>query len=163
MKPVRTDIRTDKILIRGGLVLTMLAEEEPEVGDVFIAGDRILAVAPGPPPFRAEEASTVIEANDCLVMPGLINAHTHTPMTLTRSTSDGIGFPSPGGPASFPRGKDWRGQLTSDDLGGSSRLAIAEMIRSGTTTFVDMFHDMGRVAEAVVDTGIRAALGSEFI
>src|SRR5450432_162274 len=163
--------RADKILIRGGLVWTMLADEEPREGDVFIAGDRIVAlaltgspaVAPTPAPFRAEEASTVVDATGCLVMPGLINAHTHTPMTLMRSTSDSVGFPRPGGPASFPRGKDWRGQLTPEDFEWSSRLAIAEMIRSGTTTFVDMYRDMGRVAQAVVETGMRAALGSEII
>ena len=141
----------------------MLPNAEPRVSDIFIEGDRILAVDPDVPPFGSREATQVVDARGCLVMPGLINAHTHTPMTLTRSTADDAGFPRPGDAPTFPPGKDWRGRLTAEDHYWSSRLAIAEMIRGGTTTFVDMYHDMDRVAQAVADTGIRAALGSEIV
>jgi 5-methylthioadenosine/S-adenosylhomocysteine deaminase len=153
----------NRILIQGGVVLSMVADEEPRRSDVFIQGNRIIAVGPSVPPFRLEDATTVIDARDCLLMPGLINAHTHTPMTLTRSTSDDAGPPSADGTLAFPMGKDWRGHLTPEDHYWSSRLAIAEMIRSGTTTFVDMYRDMDQVARAVIDTGVRGALGSEIL
>jgi 5-methylthioadenosine/S-adenosylhomocysteine deaminase len=168
MAPIDGSMRADardrsRILIQGGVVLSMAADEEPRRSDVFIQGDRIVAVGPAVPPFRLEEATTVIDARDCLLMPGLINTHTHTPMTLTRSTSDDAGPPSADRTSIFPIGKDWRGHLSPEDHYWSSRLAIAEMIRSGTTTFVDMYSDMDQVAQAVIDTGIRAALGSEIL
>jgi 5-methylthioadenosine/S-adenosylhomocysteine deaminase len=103
----------------------------------------------------------VIDARGCVVMPGLINAHTHTPLTMMRSTSDDVGPPTQARIATMPAGQDWRGRLTAEEQGWASRLAIAEMIHSGTTTFVDTCPEMDGVAQAVVDTGMRAALGSE--
>jgi 5-methylthioadenosine/S-adenosylhomocysteine deaminase len=153
----------DKVLIEGGLVLTLAAADEPRQADVYIVGDRIAAIGEAGAAFPASEATTRIDAAGCLVMPGLINAHTHTPMTLMRSTSDDVGFPSRNRPATFPPNQDWRSRMTPDDHYWSTRLAIAEMIRSGTTMFVDMYHDMDRVAQAVIDTGLRAALGWEIL
>lgn len=138
----------------------MLAGDEPLLRDVFIEGNRIVAVA-DEGPFTKDQASTVINAQGCLVMPGLINAHTHTPFTYYRSTSDNISAPSKDRPPSFPSGQDWRESLTPEDHHWASYLAIAEMIRSGTTAFVDMYHNMDQVAKAVVASGMRAALGWE--
>jgi 5-methylthioadenosine/S-adenosylhomocysteine deaminase len=143
-------------------VLSMVAGEPARRADVFIEGGRIVGVGPAREPFSIDEAS-VIEASGCVVMPGLINAHTHTPMTVARGTMEGAGFPGPDSKPSMPPGQDWRGRLTADDHEVAARLAIAEMIRSGTTTFVDMYRDMDRVARAVVDSGMRAALGWEII
>jgi 5-methylthioadenosine/S-adenosylhomocysteine deaminase len=140
----------------------MVAGDPARQADVFIAGRHIVAVGPDREPFTTDGA-TVIEASGCVVMPGLINAHTHTPMTLARGTMEGAGFPGPASRSSMPPGQDWRGRLTADDHEVAARLAIAEMIRSGTTTFVDMYRDMDRVARAVVDSGMRAALGWEII
>ncbi len=151
-----------KILIHGGIVLSMVEGDEPRVRDVFIEGNRIVAVG-NEGPYTAEQASTVINAHGCVVMPGLINAHTHTPFTYYRSTSDNLRAPSKDRPPSFPPGQNWRENLTPQDHYWASYLAIAEMIRSGTTSFVDMYHDMDQVAEAVVDSGMRAALGWEIM
>jgi 5-methylthioadenosine/S-adenosylhomocysteine deaminase len=154
-------MHSNKIIIRGGVVWSMVSADEPRTADVFIDGSRIVAVGLDAQPFTQTDDPTVIDATGCVVMPGLINAHTHTPMTLMRSTLDGVGFPSPDAPSTMPRGQDWRGRLSPDDHYWASRLAIAEMIRSGTTTFVDMYRDMDQVARAVVETGMRAALGWE--
>jgi 5-methylthioadenosine/S-adenosylhomocysteine deaminase len=145
------------ILIEGGLVLTMAPNEPPRRADVLVERDRIAAV--GAP--AADEGVTVIDARGCLVMPGLVNAHTHSPLTLMRSTSDDLGAPGPSRISSMPRGQDWRGRLSPEEHQCATRLAIAEMIRSGTTTFVDMFEGMDQVARAVIDMGVRAALGWE--
>ena len=152
---------SDRIIVQGGIVLSMAEAEPPRVADVLIEGQRIRLVGPEIRSAATERPATIIDAAGCVVMPGLINAHTHTPMTLARGTMEGAGFPGPGAAPTMPPGQDWRGRMTADDHEGAARLAIAEMIRSGTTTFVDMYHDMDRVARAVVETGIRGALGWE--
>ena len=93
----------------------MVPNDEPRVLDILIEDDRIAAVSPVGTSSRTNESTIMIDAGSCVVMPGLINAHTHTPMTLTRSTSDDAGYPRAGDPAAFPRGKDWRGHLNPDD------------------------------------------------
>jgi 5-methylthioadenosine/S-adenosylhomocysteine deaminase len=150
----------NRIAIEGGIVLDMVAA--PRVADVLIEGDRISAVnadkQPGVP-----APGLVIDARGCVVMPGLINAHTHTPLTLMRSTSDDVGPPTAARISTMPAGQDWRGRLTPDEQTWATRLAIAEMIHGGTTTFVDTCPEMEGAAQAVIDTGLRAALGSEII
>lgn len=155
-----------RLVIRGGIVLSMARGAPAQRADVTIEGTRIVAVTPAQPgpadaALPTDHGATVIDAAGCLVMPGLVNAHTHTPMTIMRGTMEGGGFPGPGTPPTMPPERDWRGRLTADDHAWSSRLAIAEMIRTGTTTFVDMYRDMDVVARAVVETGVRAALGWE--
>lgn len=149
----------ERILIQGGIMCSMVDGEEPEEGNLYIHGDRLIAGRGHGTPFLEHEADHVIDARGCIVMPGLINAHTHTPMTFMRSTMDGLGFPGPDSPSAFPPGQDWRSHMTDDDAALSTRLAQAEMIRSGTTTFIDMYRRMEIVADAVVESGLRAALG----
>jgi 5-methylthioadenosine/S-adenosylhomocysteine deaminase len=155
----------NRIVIRNGILISMVLGDEPRLADLYIQDDQIAAILPETEtaPFPAETADTQIDARGCVVMPGLINAHTHTPMTLMRSTSDDVGYPSADRPVTLPPDQDWRKSLTADDHYWSSRLAIAEMIRTGTTTFVDMYHDMDRVAQAVIDSGVRGALGWEIL
>lgn len=153
--------KTSRIVIRGGILLTMSPGDPPHRGDIYIQDDRIMSIGDGQPPFSAHEADMVIEAEGCVVMPGLINSHTHTPMTIMRSTADDLGPPHPNRPPTLPPDQDWRNNLTPEDHYWSSYLAIAEMIRSGTTAFIDMYFNMDRVAQAVTESGIRAGLGWE--
>jgi 5-methylthioadenosine/S-adenosylhomocysteine deaminase len=154
----------NKIIIQGGIILTMVEGDYPRKSDIYIDGTHIVAVGDEEgEPFIADESTTLIDAKGCAIMPGLINTHTHTPMTMMRSTSDDVGYPSPDRPPTLPPDQDWRSDLTPEDHYWSTRLAIAEMIRTGTTTFVDMYHDMDRVAQAVVETGIRGVLGWEIL
>jgi len=154
---------TKPMLIRGGILLSMLDEEVPYDGDLLIEGDRITRIGDRGHFTNLPDGMDEIDATGCVVMPGLINTHTHTPMTIMRSTSDNLGGPSPDRKPSIPPDQDWRRDLTPEDIYRSSFLAIAEMIRTGTTTFVDMYHDMDQVARAVIESGIRAALGWEII
>ncbi|QRN86645.1 amidohydrolase [Clostridia bacterium] len=137
------------ILIKGGQILTM-ENEEIQFGDIGIIDDTISFIGSD----SSFVADKVIDANDCIVMPGLINAHTHSAMTLLRNYADDLPF------------WDWlegsilpiEEKLTGEDIYLGSRLAIAEMIRSGITTFGDMYMFMDEVAKAVSESGIRANL-----
>lgn len=138
-----------KILIKGGQILTM-EKEAIQFGNIGIIDDKIHFIGSE----EAFVADKVIDAKDCIVMPGLINAHTHSAMTLLRNYADDLPF------------WDWlegsimpiEDKLTGEDIYLGARLAIAEMIRSGITTFADMYMFMDQVAKAVSETGIRANL-----
>ena len=136
-------------LIKGGHVLTM-EEERIITADIGIIDDHIAFIGKDDL-FMADR---IIQAHDCVVMPGLINAHTHSAMTLLRNYADDLLF------------WDWlegtilpiEENLTAEDVYLGSKLAIAEMIRAGITTFADMYMFMDEVAKAVQETGIRANL-----
>ncbi|MEW9032793.1 MAG: amidohydrolase [Planifilum fimeticola] len=139
-----------RLLIRGALILTMKENDEPFSGDILVERDRIAAVVP-----RWEgRADEVIDASGMVAMPGLINAHNHTPMTLMRAFCDDL------------RLMDWlekkmlpvEARMNEEDIYWGAMLAMAEMIRSGTTAYADMYIHMDHVARAVIDSGMRASL-----
>ena len=101
----------------------------------------------------------MIDGTNQLVMPGLINTHTHAAMTLLRSYADDLPL------MEWLETKIWpmEDRLTGDDIYWGTMLAITEMIKSGTTTFTDMYFHMDRVAEAVEESGIRAVLSRGMI
>ncbi|WP_338826291.1 5-methylthioadenosine/S-adenosylhomocysteine deaminase [Moorella thermoacetica] len=100
------------------------------------------------------QADTVIEAGDMVALPGLVNAHTHAAMTLLRSYADDLPLKQWLEEKIWPR----EDRLEREDIYWGSKLALLEMIRSGTTTFADMYFHMDAVAEAVVEAGLRASL-----
>lgn len=139
------------IIIKNAYVLTM----DPDLGDiengvVVIENGLIKEVGRS----TGSTADKVIDAGGCVVMPGLINTHCHAGMTLFRGYADDMHL------------KEWledriwpaEAKLTEDDIYIGSLLACLEMIRSGTTSFADMYIHMDRVAQAVKESGIRAAL-----
>ncbi|WP_423996091.1 amidohydrolase [Halorubrum trapanicum] len=105
----------------------------------------------GTPPNGAE----TLDASGSLVIPGLVNAHTHVAMTLLRGYADD----KPLDP--WLREDIWpaEAELTPDDVEAGAELGAVEMIRSGTTAFADMYFAMDRVAHAVDRAGLRARLG----
>ncbi len=147
-----------KILIKGGLVLLYRSPGwKYEKADVLIRDDRIETIAPEIPP----EGCRVIDAAGKLTMPGLINAHTHVYMTLTRNLADDLAF------------FDWLGKvqkmeedMTEEDIYWGTLLGIIEMIRSGTTCFVDMniksakepAGPLSAASGAVRESGFRAVI-----
>ena len=93
----------------------------------------------------------IIEADNHLVMPGLINAHTHAAMTLLRSYADDLEL------MTWLHDEIWPAEdkMDAEDIYWGTMLAIAEMIKGGTTTFADMYGPfMDKVAEAVTSSGI---------
>ena len=133
-------------VIRGGHVL--LPDMRLVRGDILVENGVIACVGVN---CRARD---VVDADGCIVMPGFVNTHTHTPMTLFRGRCEGLGF------------GEWfeciwraEAEITPSDVYLGSLLACVEMIRSGITTFADVYIHMDRVALAVEESGLRSVLG----
>ena len=136
------------ILIRN--ILAVLPEGE-RVVDVCISGDRIASVDCVPQGFVPDRT---IDGSGRLLIPGLVNAHSHAYMTVFRNCADDLTFSD----WLFGRISPMEDQLTGEDCYWSSKLACAEMLLTGTTTYYDMGIFMEDAARAAVDTGIRAVL-----
>ncbi|WP_339242125.1 amidohydrolase [Paenibacillus sp. FSL R5-0517] len=139
------------ILIQQATILTMKDADAPFTGDIRVEGDRITQIADHILPQPQDE---IIDGRHKIAMPGLINAHQHTPMSLLRGFSDDLKL------------MDWlerkmlpaEARMNPEDIYWGAKLSIAEMIRSGTTAFADMYIHMNEIAEVVKRTGIRASL-----
>ncbi len=96
----------------------------------------------------------IIDAKGKMALPGLINTHTHAGMTLLRGYADDMPLQE------WLENKIWpfEKKLTAEDIYWGSRLAIIEMLLSGTTVFTDMYFHLDRVAKLVEESGIRAVL-----
>ena len=124
-----------------------------EPGAVAISADKIVAVGPDKEIQYAYDAAHVIDCNGKIVMPGLINAHTHVPMTLLRGLADDLrldvwllGYMMP----------VERQFVSPEFVTLGTKLAAAEMIRSGVTCFADMYYFENEVAKASEAAGMRA-------
>lgn len=100
-----------------------------------------------------------LDATDSLIIPGLVNAHTHVAMTLLRGYADDKPLDT------WLREDIWpvEAELTAEDVRAGARLGMAEMIRSGTTGFADMYFQMPAVGDVVEASGMRARLGHGII
>src|SRR5690554_23892 len=101
----------------------------------------------------------VIDGKGKIALPGLINTHTHSAMTLLRGYADDLPLQE------WLETKIWpfEAGLSREDIYWGSKLAILEMIRTGTTTFLDMYFQMEMVAKAVDESGIRSVLSEGLI
>ena len=142
------------ILIKNANVL--LADGKVKIADIAIKDSEILAVENIPETFKAEK---VIDGTDKLATAGFVNAHTHVSMTLLRSYADDMKL------MDWLENKIWpiEAKMKKEDIYWGAMLGIAEMIKSGTTTFADMYGDMDQVAQACIDTDIRAVLSRGII
>jgi 5-methylthioadenosine/S-adenosylhomocysteine deaminase len=139
------------LLLTNAVVLTMDARftiHRP--GAVAVTGDSIVAVGAAAAEYRAAET---VDCQGRVVMPGLVNAHTHAPMTLLRGLADDLrldvwlmGYVMP----------VERAFVSPDFVRLGTRLACAEMIRSGITCFADMYYFEDVIAEATAAAGLRA-------
>jgi 5-methylthioadenosine/S-adenosylhomocysteine deaminase len=124
-----------------------------ERGDVLVDRDAgtIAAVGEG----AGEDADETLDATDGLVIPGLVNAHAHVAMTLLRGYADDKPLDA------WLREDVWpvEAELQPADVAAGARLAAAELIRSGTTAFADMYFEMDALAEVIEEVGLRARLG----
>lgn len=141
-----------KTLIRNGTILTM-DSPQPGIlrGDVGIDGSIIAFVGECPASFVPERS---IDANDCIVMPGLVNAHTHLAMSLMRHYADDLPFWN----WLFERIVPVEARLTKEFVHDGTMLSLVEMLRGGITTFADMYFNMDVVAEATLKAGLRGNL-----
>lgn len=144
----------EKILLKAGCYLDGYGGIH--VGDVGIEAGKIIFLGDQP---RDWQPDRIIDCVNKLTVPGMINAHTHAAMTLFRSYADDMAL------LDWLQKKIWpaEARLTGDDVYWGTQLAIAEMLSSGTTAFADMYFFMDRVAEACLETGIRASLSRGLI
>lgn len=141
------------ILIRGSTVLTVNdAQEIIEEADVVVEGQTISYA--GPKREWQTPFARVINGRGKLLAPGFVNAHGHAAMTLLRSFADDVPL------MYWLEKRIWpvEARLKREDVYWGTLLAIVEMLRSGTTTFTDMYFFMTQVAEAVEESGIRGVL-----
>lgn len=144
------------LLITNGLVLTLDDEDRRfKPGAVAIRGSEIVTVGPPESILPLHCAARTIDASGCVVLPGLINAHTHAAMTLFRGLADDLPLMDWLQNHIFPAEQ----KLTEEWVYWGTLLACAEMILSGTTTFCDMYLFEHKVAEAAKTAGIRALVG----
>jgi 5-methylthioadenosine/S-adenosylhomocysteine deaminase len=144
------------LLLTAAWVLTMNQEDEVFApGAVAVRDSHLVAVGPQEELAGRFTAKRVLEYPQGLILPGLINAHTHAAMALFRGLADDLPLEDWLNSHIFPAER----HLDYDFVYWGTRLAVAEMLLSGTTTFCDMYLFTDSVAQAAVDTGIRAVVG----
>ncbi len=143
------------LLIKNATVV--LPDGQTKVADIAVEGTKIVAIGTAPETFAPERT---IDANDMLAIPGLVNAHTHASMTLLRSYADDMEL------MTWLNDHIWpvEAKMVSDDIYWGAALAAVEMLKSGTTTFADMYGPfMERVADVVAESGMRGVLSRGII
>ncbi|MGC9517303.1 MAG: amidohydrolase family protein [Methanomicrobiales archaeon] len=125
-------------------------------GSVLIENDFISEIAPE---INENDADEVIDGEKKVLMPGLVNTHTHASMTLMRGLADDLPLDTWLNEYIWPM----EANLNGDYCYAGALLGCVEMIKSGTTTFNDMYFYMDDVARAVEDTGLRSVLSHGMI
>jgi 5-methylthioadenosine/S-adenosylhomocysteine deaminase len=149
------------ILVVGGTVVTMNAERRIiEDGAVAVNGDTIVAVGSRANIEAKYAAAQTINAGGKLVLPGFINGHTHVPMTLLRGLKDDVTLEEWLTKFIFPAEAK---NVNEDFVRWGTRLAAAEQIRGGVTTFADMYYFEDAVAEETKAAGMRGVLGETIL
>jgi 5-methylthioadenosine/S-adenosylhomocysteine deaminase len=144
-------------LLSGGLVLALgTADRMYDHGYILIEDDRIAAVGDVATLPNDRHYNDVIDCQGKLIMPGLVNAHTHTPMTLFRGLAEGVSLLTLAGWYNTIRVLEL--VMTADMVPASVAVACAEMIRTGTTTFADQYFFMEEITPVVAQSGLRAVL-----
>ncbi|HIE39029.1 MAG TPA: amidohydrolase [Anaerolineales bacterium] len=149
------------LILTGGVVATMNERFDLfEPGAVAVRGRAIVAVGLAEQVSAAWEAEEVVDCGGQVVMPGLVNAHTHAPMTLVRGLADDLrldvwlmGYMMPVERAFVRPDFCWLG----------TQLACAEMIRSGVTCFGDMYYYEEAVADAAAQVGMRGVCAQSIL
>ncbi|MBM3126784.1 MAG: amidohydrolase, partial [Chloroflexi bacterium] len=144
-------------LFTNALLLTMdrdLHQYDP--GAVAVQGDFILAAGPESEIKNEFLSTEIIDCGRKVLMPGLVNAHTHVPMTLLRGLADDLRLDVWLMGYMLPVEREF---VSPEFVRLGTLLACAEQIRSGVTTFNDMYYFEGDVAQATADAGLRAVCG----
>ena len=149
------------LIVSGGTVVTMDGRRVIyDDGAVVMKGDSIVAVGPRSELETKYSAAQTINAKDKLIVPGFINGHTHVPMTLFRGIHDDVTLNDWLYKYIFPAEAK---NVNEVFVRWGTRLALAEQIRSGVTTFADMYYFEDAIAEETKAAGMRAVLGETFI
>ncbi len=136
-------------LIKNAMIVTQNATRDIVNGDILIEGDKIVKMGK-----VNTSADTVIDASGDVVIPGLINTHSHVAMAIMKGIVDDMTFPS-----FLNKVFSVDAKRVPKDVEAGAYQGCLEMLRGGTTTFVDLYYDEDVIAKAVTDSGIRGILG----
>ncbi len=152
---------TISLLVTGGTVVTMDAAGSvvPD-GAVAIDGTTIVAVGTAADLDARYQGRERVDARGQVIMPGLINTHTHAPMVLFRGLADDLALMDWLNQYIFPAEK---ATVSPEFVRVGTRLAVLEMIESGTTTYADMYYFEEEIAAATKAAGVRGVLGQTII
>ncbi|MGG3282377.1 amidohydrolase [Paenibacillus solani] len=143
---------TTKWMVKNG-TFAVLEEGRPVLrGYMVVENDRITYLGEDEP--TVEEGTEIIDGTHLFFLPGLVNTHGHAAMSLLRGYGDDLALQV------WLQEKMWpmEAKFTSDDVYWGTSLSVLEMIKGGTTTFVDMYDHMDQVAKVVEDSGMRGVL-----
>lgn len=149
------------LIILGGTIVTMDAESRViKNGSIAIKGDSIVAIGTSKSVSNKYSSRRKIYARNKVVIPGLVNTHTHIPMTLFRGIADDLDLQEWLTKYIFPA----EGKNVDENLVRvGTRLGLAEMIRGGTTTYCDMYYFESAIADETAKAGLRGVLGQTII
>jgi len=149
------------LLIVGATIVTMNSKREiVENGAIAIKQGKIAMIGTRPMVSTKVRARRTINATGKIVIPGLINTHTHIPMTLFRGISDDLDLNDWLTKFIFPAEAK---NVDEAFVRAGTRLGLAEMIRGGTTTYCDMYYFEDAIADETKKAGMRAVLGETII
>ncbi|HJS50514.1 MAG TPA: amidohydrolase family protein, partial [Pyrinomonadaceae bacterium] len=148
---------TVDVVILGGTIVTMDGERRLiENGGIAIKADKIVGVGTRADITKQYSAKRTINAAGKVIIPGLINTHTHIPMVLFRGISDDLDLQEWLTKYIFPAEAK---NVDEAFVRAGTRLGLAEMIRGGTTTYCDMYYFEDAIAQETKKAGVRGVLG----
>src|SRR6201992_3667875 len=159
-KPTLAKQRVDLLVVQGTVVTMDGAKRILDDGAIAVQGAASAACDSTATIDASDEPDKVIDARGGLILPGLINAHTHMSMSLFRGLADDLSLDDWLNKYIFPAEHRY---VTADFVTWSTRLSLLEMLRGGTTTVADMYYFEEEVAEATKAAGMRGALGETLI
>ncbi len=145
------------LILKNAIVVTMDEKFHIfEPGALAVNGDQIIAVGQEDDLLAAYDANETIDCGAKVLLPGLINAHTHVPMTLIRGLADDLRLDVWLLGYMMPVEREF---VSPEFVRLGTKLACAEMIKSGVTCFADMYYFEDDIAEATAEVGMRALPG----
>ena len=152
--------RVDLLVLNGTLVTMDKDHRIIPAAGIAVAGGRIVAVGSSRDIIRVYTAPERVDAGGKIIIPGLINGHTHIPMTLFRGLADDLDLQDWLTKYIFPAEAK---NVSEEFVRVGTRLGLAEMIRGGTTTYCDMYYFEDAIADETAKAGVRGVLGETII
>jgi 5-methylthioadenosine/S-adenosylhomocysteine deaminase len=152
--------RVDLLVLNGTLVTMDKDRRVIQDAGIAVERGRVVAVGSSAEITRMYSAPERIDAAGKLIIPGLINGHTHVPMTLFRGLADDLDLQEWLTKYIFPAEAK---NVTEEFVRAGTRLGLAEMIRGGTTTYCDMYYFEDAIADETAKAGVRGVLGETVI
>ncbi len=153
-------MKADTILAHGTLITMDDAFTLIDDGALAMTGETIAAIGKSDEILRDYTADHVIDCHGCAILPGLVNSHTHVPMTLLRGLADDLRLDVWLMGYMMPVEREF---VNPEFVRIGTLLGCAEMIRSGVTTFADMYYFEDAIAEATVEVGLRGVLAQTIL